>query len=243
MPIFDTPITTDDHNLTKVLAQNLPVVLYLYDNRNSRNNAIDEVLGSLARQYAGQLLVARVDAAANPNTWREYGNLATPAIVTLEKDGGSRVMKSRAGAVYPADIQAHVDYLLGKGPAPKQPAASQTHAAHGSASAGKAAPQAVTDASFEAEVLRSKLPVLVDFWAPWCGPCRMIAPAVEQVAQTYAGRARVVKVNIDENPMLARQFQVMSIPTLMVFKNGQPVKRQVGANPGIIASMVEEALR
>jgi thioredoxin 1 len=228
----------------KVLNQNLPVVLYLYDSRNSLSRAVDDEMSKVAKRYAGQLLVARVDASANPQTHREYGNLATPAIVTLAKEGSSRTVKSRAAAVSPADIPAHVDYLLGKGPAPKQATtSSQVNSAPGSANTGKTVPQVVTDATFESEVLRSKLPVLVDFWAPWCGPCRMIAPAVEQVAQNYAGRARVVKVNVDENPKLARQFQVMSIPTLMVFKNGQPVKRQVGANPAIIASMVEEALR
>lgn len=101
----------------------------------------------------------------------------------------------------------------------------------------------VTDATFESEVLQAEKPVLVDFWAPWCGPCRTIAPTVEQMAQKYAGRAKVVKVNVDDNPRIAQQFQIMSIPTLMVFKNGSAIKRQVGANPAIIPSMIEDALR
>ncbi|MCC6894549.1 MAG: thioredoxin [Anaerolineae bacterium] len=151
-------------------------------------------------------------------------------------------MKSQAANINPADFQAHVSFLLGKGPVPTKPVSTPPKPA--AASNGvHAAPQVVTDATFEREVLGSKEPVLVDFWAAWCGPCRAIAPAVEKAAQTYAGRARVVKVNVDENPALAQRFQVMSIPTLMVFKNGQVVKRQVGANPAIIPSLIEDALR
>jgi len=89
--------------------------------------------------------------------------------------------------------------------------------------------QSVTDADFEAEVLQSDLPVLVDFWAPWCGPCRMIAPALDALATEYAGRVRVVKLDIDQNPNTAIAHQVRSIPLLLVFKGGEVVARQVGA--------------
>ena len=90
---------------------------------------------------------------------------------------------------------------------------------------------AVSSETFESEVLKSGTPVLVDFWAPWCGPCRAIAPVVEQLANEYSGRLKVVKVNTDENDAVAIQYQVMSIPTLMVFKGGLPVERIVGAVP------------
>jgi thioredoxin 1 len=90
---------------------------------------------------------------------------------------------------------------------------------------------AVTDSSFEEEVMKAELPVLVDFWAEWCGPCRMVAPVVEELANDTEGRLKVTKLDVDSNPDTARQYGVMSIPTLMLFKEGQPVERIVGFVP------------
>ncbi|OLP17542.1 thioredoxin [Leptolyngbya sp. 'hensonii'] len=89
----------------------------------------------------------------------------------------------------------------------------------------------VTDSTFEQEVLKSDIPVLVDFWAPWCGPCRMVAPVVDEIAQQYEGQVKVVKVNTDENPSVATTYGIRSIPTLMIFKGGQRVDMVVGAVP------------
>ena len=89
----------------------------------------------------------------------------------------------------------------------------------------------VTDSNFQAEVIESELPVLVDFWAPWCGPCRMVAPVVEEIAQERGEQLKVVKLNIDENQNTAMQFNVLSIPTLMVFRNGEVAKTVIGAYP------------
>jgi thioredoxin 1 len=86
----------------------------------------------------------------------------------------------------------------------------------------------VTDQSFNREVLAGAQPVLVDLWAPWCGPCRMIAPLVNELAAEYAGRAKVKKLNVDENPQTAARFGVASVPTLLIFKNGRLVDRVVG---------------
>ena len=92
-------------------------------------------------------------------------------------------------------------------------------------------PVTVTDTNFATEVERSPLPVLLDMWAPWCGPCRMVGPVVEELAKEMAGRVRVAKLNVDENPATAARFNVQSIPTLLVLKNGREVERIVGAQP------------
>jgi len=89
----------------------------------------------------------------------------------------------------------------------------------------------VTDNNFQAEVIESDVPVLVDFWAPWCGPCRMVAPVVEEIAKERADALKVVKLNIDENQQTAMAFNVMSIPTLILFRHGQPAKTVIGAYP------------
>jgi thioredoxin 1 len=90
---------------------------------------------------------------------------------------------------------------------------------------------AVTDASFDQDVLKSDVPVLVDFWAPWCGPCRMVAPIVDEIAKEFEGQIKVFKLNTDENPNVASQYGIRSIPTLMLFKDGQKIETVVGAVP------------
>jgi thioredoxin len=92
-------------------------------------------------------------------------------------------------------------------------------------------PEHVEDATFEAEVIGSPLPVMVDFWAPWCAPCRLVGGLLEEIGPEYAGRFRIVKVNVDENPQTAARFGVQSIPTMIIFKNGKQVDKLVGALP------------
>lgn len=96
---------------------------------------------------------------------------------------------------------------------------------------GEEAMLELTDANFDAEVNGSDVPVLVDFWAPWCAPCLIVAPVVEEIAQEHAGSLKVGKVNVDENPQTAAQFGIRSIPTLMIFKGGRPVDMIIGAVP------------
>jgi thioredoxin 1 len=124
-------------------------------------------------------------------------------------------------------LQKWLIYLVQGGPRPEPQHAPE---ANGSAEAG---PITLTDANFQ-QVVRGPGPVLVDFWAPWCGPCRMVAPAVEQLAREYDGRAVIGKLNVDENQQTAQQYNIRGIPALYIFKNGNVVDQIVGAQPAHI---------
>lgn len=103
--------------------------------------------------------------------------------------------------------------------------------------------KAVTDATFETDVLKAGKPVLVDFWAEWCGPCRSIAPSLDALAEEFKDKLEIVKVNIDENPMTPTQYAVRGIPTLLIFKDGQVAAQQVGAAPkSALKSWIEKSL-
>ncbi len=221
---FDAPITTNDQSLDRVLTASLPVLLVATAGVLKRRT--QDKLHKLARSEAGKLLVVKLDLAENPESARRL-NLSNGGVLAFR--GGQEVSRTE-GSPEANDVQAHADFLLERGPKPG--------AAHVD---GKPIP--VTDALFEREVLQSQVPVLVDFWAPWCGPCRMIAPVVEKLAAEYAGRLRVAKVNTDENPLWAGRFGVQGIPTLLLVRNGQVVDRLVGAYPEpMLRDAVERAL-
>ncbi len=221
--VFDAPIITGDQSIERVLAAGLPVALVFMD--GAAAPALKEAMNHLARKYAGQLLMVEVPAGDNPASMRRYQIDRVPAVVTVR--GGQ--MLTKAGGVSAADLDKHVAFLLGKGPRPAQVEAAGVESAQRPGANGH--PHVVTDATFEQDVLRSPQPVLVDFWAPWCGPCRIVAPVVEKLAQEMAGRLRVAEVNVDENPFTAQRYGVQGIPTMLMVKNGQVTDRWVGALP------------
>lgn len=101
----------------------------------------------------------------------------------------------------------------------------------------------LSDQSFDAEVVKSSVPVLIDFWAPWCGPCRMLAPIIDELAKEYDGKVKVAKINTDENPAVAAKYKISAIPTLLIFRGGQVVDQLVGVHPKPeIKTLLEKAL-
>jgi thioredoxin len=240
---FDAPIITNDLSLDRVLAAGLPVALVFLDGMPAPS--ITEAMDRLARAYAGQMLLAKISLKDNPEAARRYGIGRVPAVVVLAKEQ----VFGKAENISAADLQQYTAYLLGKGPKPAPPAQpartqgsavgstdrSGSETARPSTTPGSQSqpgrPFVVTDQTFEQEVMRSVTPVLVDFWAPWCGPCRMTEPILEKLARELGGRLKVAKVNVDENPALSQRYDIRSIPTMMVVKNGKIIDRWMGALP------------
>ena len=219
MPVFDTPVTTNDAGIANVLDQDLPVVLYFF---NQPNPALDKTIRQAAKDTAGELLIVRLDTRENPDAHKKFGKLHPPALVTLDEGH----IESKAESIQPADVDAHVDFLLGEGPFPTE-TVGQSQARESSGTM----PVHVSDKNFAKEVLHSDVPVLVDFWAPWCGPRHMIAPVLDRIADKYAGKVKIAKLNVDENPKMARKYRAMSIPLMVLFKDGKNIGQLVGAQP------------
>jgi thioredoxin 1 len=236
MPVFDTPITSNDTSLDRVLAQKLPIILCLFQHPDG---TLNKTLDELASAHAGKLLIVRVNAAENPATYDRFGKPALPAILTLENGN----MKAKTESATSADARAHASYALGQGPLPAAQTQKPAPPRSQSQGAASSSPIHIQDSTFASEVLQSDLPVLVDFWADWCGPCHMIAPVLDRLAGQYAGRVKFTKLNVDENPTSASRYQVSGIPQLLLFKNGQIVGKLVGAHPqNNIEQLIAQAL-
>jgi len=252
---FDTPLHTTDQSIDRVLNAGMPVILVFTDGQPQPG--LEQAMERLAKQHAGQLLVVSAAAKDSPEAARGFNVRVFPAVVAVK--GGQE--QSKAESIASSDIEAHAAYLLGKGPRPattaaRQPQNSQAAGGNGgsshqsyasqpsyasysspasaaptgsSSAAGR--PVAVTDATFEQQVMRSSTPVLVDFWAEWCGPCRMMEPVLQKLAGEMNGRLTIAKLNVDENPLTGGRFGIQAIPTMMLVKDGRILDRWSGALP------------
>jgi thioredoxin 1 len=250
MPI-DVPIHVNEANLPRVLSAGAPAVLVFWKRECGPCNQLLPVLDQVAKQYANKALIVKVNVADEPNVTRRYSIAQLPTLVFMKQ--GQEVARG-VGAATEREVAAWIEYLVAGGARPPlfagpstpliTPGPTASTSATWSApnpGAGRpvagtaqavAHPLVLTDASFPQVIRESTVPVLVDFWAEWCGPCKMIAPHVTALAQEFAGRALVAKMNVDENPRTAGQFGIMSIPTLLIFSGGQVVDQIVGAQPG-----------
>ena len=241
---FTAPIRTGGQSIDRVLQVGLPVLLVFERKSCAPCRQLDPALARLAAEYAGRALVARVDADDDRALAERYGVRSLPGLVFV-KDGAP---VAQADGAAPEDgLRAWLKHLTSGGgrpplpSGPSEPLAAGAKAGGGPRETGRAAPgggaahgagpRAVGDADFTSVVEGSAQPVLVDFWAPWCGPCRAVAPSVERLAQEFAGRALVVKLNVDDNPRTAQRFGITGIPALYIFKGGRVVERLVGAQP------------
>jgi thioredoxin 1 len=197
------------------------VVAVFWSPEETPREALDAVLGQAAAFYAGEALVVKLDVNDAPEARARYEVAQVPQFLFFRE---GRLVARAKGMPSPTALRPWVEYLLGRGPRPATKKPRER-----AAGAGDGRPVTVTDADFDQVVLSADVPVLVDFWASWCGPCRMVAPVVEDLAQTVAGRALVAKLDVDANQATARRYGVMSIPTLVFFRDGQEVDRVVGA--------------
>jgi thioredoxin 1 len=244
---IDAPVHSNEANFNRVLNAGLPVLVVFWRRDCTTCEQLNDALDRLAKTYAGKALVVKVNAEDEAGLVRRLAISELPGLLFF-KDG--QETGRGAGAASEASLSAWLDYLTGKGTRPAAPSGPTVPANRpGGAATGpsgpapaqaasrpagtgvKSEPMVLTDSNFDQVVRTSSVPVLVDFWAVWCGPCKMIAPHVSALAQEFAGRAVVGKLNVDENPRVAGQYGIMSIPTLLIFSGGKVVDQIVGVQP------------
>ncbi|MBA3530573.1 MAG: thioredoxin [Ardenticatenales bacterium] len=222
MSVVDTPITVNDDTFERwVLRSELPVALLFCTPRFAKCQQIVPLWQQLAREYAGRLRVVQIAVDDNRQWARHFEVTALPTTLWLRK---GEVQQRAEGVPDEVTLHERAEALLDN----RAPRVAEKPKAVGLSSA--AGPVKLTDESF-ASAMQDPRPILVDFWAAWCGPCRMIAPVLDQLAGEVGEKALIAKLNVDENPRTAQQFNVRSIPTLLIFRNGRVVDTIVGAQP------------
>jgi thioredoxin 1 len=228
--IFDAPVICNDQSLDRLLATKIPTLIIFWNGRNLPEDVNEELI-RLARDRGHELIVAKVNAQENLQSASHFAVKVTPVLIGIQ--GGEVVARVERPTTDALREQARV--VVGEASVPVNSTSGNNTSPPLSAKknqpGAETRPVHVTDATFEAQVLRSDVPVLVDFWAPWCGPCHMIAPVLDKLAREFAGRLRVAKVNVDESPHYAGVYGVQGIPTMLMVRNGVVKDRLVGALP------------
>jgi thioredoxin 1 len=208
---------TDSADLERALETDLPVLLIVSNGETLKADVRAE-LDKAATENPGRLLIINADASKAPEIAERF-ELGKHPVMIAWFNGEVLTRRPRP---WNTDVPGIVEMLLTHSPVPKT-VVDKNFVAN--------KPVTVTDDTFQQEVMDSELPVLVDFWAEWCGPCKQVAPVLEKLAKEFAGKIRVAKVDVDANPGLSQGFRIQSIPTLMFVKSGKIVGQQAGALP------------